>query len=131
MWKYIYTEIYSSPAYKNSYKGKAIGKAMSLSEIKDSVLRKLSTKGIREAFQNKPIESVSMLILPSDPSPLYCECLRLIFFLAKFLFYYWGCLVCCETDFVTLWVNFDQNNAKEGRPMFDKLMVRGLTLMVK
>ena len=44
---------------------------------------------------------------------------------------YLGCLVRGETDFVTVWVNFDQNNAKQGRPKFDKLEVRGLILMVK
>ena len=44
---------------------------------------------------------------------------------------YWGCLVCCETDFVKFWVHFDQNNAKEGPPKFDKLKVGGLILMVK
>ena len=38
---------------------------------------------------------------------------------------YWGCLVRCETYFVKFWVNFDQNNVKEGRPKFEKLKVRG------
>ena len=52
------------------------------------------------------------------------------FFLDVFLDY-WGCLVRGETDFVKFWVKFDQNNAKEGRPKFDILKVRGLMLMVK
>ena len=84
---------------------------------------------IREAFQKKTIESVSMLIPPSDPPPSTVSALG-YFFTLCFLDY-WGCLVRCETDFVTFWVNFDQNNAKEGRSKFDKLMVRGLILMVK
>ena len=32
----------------------------------------------------------------------------------------------CKTDFAKDRVNFDQNNAKEGLPKFDKLIVRGL-----
>ena len=82
----------------------------------------------------KPIESVSMLIPPSDPPP-FCERLRL-FFLQRFLDY-WGCVVRCETDFVPFLINFDQNNAKQrGRRtakiwQFDKLKVRELILMVK
>ena len=35
---------------------------------------------LREGFQKKTIESVSMLIPPSDPTPLYCERLRLFFY---------------------------------------------------
>ena len=42
-------------------------------------------KIIREAFRKKTIESVSMLIPPSDPPPPpYCERLRLFFFLNVF-----------------------------------------------
>ena len=52
------------------------------------------------------------------------------FFSRRFLAY-WGRLVRSETDFVKFWVTFDQNNAKEGRPKFDILKVRGLMLMVK
>ena len=52
------------------------------------------------------------------------------FFLQRFLDY-WGCVVRCETDFVPFLINFDQNNAEEGRLKFDKLKVRGLILMVK
>ena len=70
-----------------------------------------------------------MLIPPSDP-PTPPNVSALGFFFNVFLDY-WGCLVRCETDFVTFWVNFDQNNAKEGRSKFDKLLVRGLILMVK
>ena len=56
----------------------------------------------------KTIESVSMLIPHWDPQPPTVSALG---FFATFLDY-WGCLVCCETDFVTFLVNFDQNNAK-------------------
>ena len=52
------------------------------------------------------------------------------FFSRRFLDY-WGRLVRGETDFVRFLVKFDQNNAKEGRPKFDILKVRGLMLMVK
>ena len=70
-----------------------------------------------------------MLIPPLDPPPSYCERLSL-FFLRHFLDYY-GYLVRCEKDLVTVWFNSDQNNAKEGQPKFDKLRVRGLISMVK
>ena len=33
-------------------------------------------------------------------------------------------MVRSETHFVTFFLNFDQNNAKEGWPKLDKLMVR-------
>ena len=36
------------------------------------------------SLQKKPVESVSMLIPPSDPPPLYCERLRLFFFAMLF-----------------------------------------------
>ena len=36
-----------------------------------------------------------------------------------------GCLVRWETGYVTFWVNFDQNNTKEGRPKLDKINVKG------
>ena len=55
------------------------------------------------------------------------EMMRLIFFALD----YWGCLLRCETDFGKFWVNFDQNNAKVGRPKFYKLKMGGLILMVK
>ena len=51
------------------------------------------------------------------------------FFSQRFLDY-WGCLVHCETDFVKFWVDFDQNNAKEGRPKFYKLKVGGYDNLV-
>ena len=56
---------------------------------------------------------------------------RLRFFCCDIFLDYWGCSVRCETDFVKFWINFDQNNAKEGQPKFDKLKVRGLILMIK
>ena len=52
-----------------------------------------------------------------------------LFFLQRFFNYLCG-LLCCETDFVTFWVNFDENNAKEEWLKFDTLKVRGLMLMV-
>ena len=71
-----------------------------------------------------------MLISPMDhPPPATVSALG-NFFLRCFLDY-WGCLVRGETDFVIFLVKFDQNNAKEGRPKFDILKVRGLMLMVK
>ena len=71
-----------------------------------------------------------MLIPLSDPPPLTTVSALGYFFLQRFLDN-WGCSVRCETDFVKCWLNFDQNNAKEGRPKFDKLKVGGLILMVK
>ena len=71
-----------------------------------------------------------MLIPPLDPPPPPIVSALGYFFFATFLDY-WGCLVRCETDFVKFWVNFVQNNAKEGRPKFDKSKVGGLILMVK
>ena len=50
---------------------------------------------------------------------------------SMFFFLSLGLFGSCETDFVKFWVNFDQNNAKEGQPKFDKLKVGGLILMVK
>ena len=35
---------------------------------------------VREALKKNTIESVSMIIPPSDPPPFYCERLRLFFF---------------------------------------------------
>ena len=52
------------------------------------------------------------------------------FFVATFFLDYWGLLVGCKTDLAKVRVNLDQNNAKEGLPKFDKLMVRGFILMV-
>ena len=37
---------------------------------------------------------------------------------------YWGCLVHYETDFVKFLVKIDENNAKEGRPKFNKSKVK-------
>ena len=76
-----------------------------------------------DAFQKKPVESMSMLIPPSDPSSPYCEHLKLFFFFD--VFYYWSCLVRCETDFEKKLAQLDKNNTKEGRPKFYKLKVRG------
>ena len=70
---------------------------------------------IREAFRKKPIESVSMFRPPSDPPPPYPAVSALDFFATFLLLDIWGCLVRCETEFVTVWVNFDQNNIKQGR----------------
>ena len=61
--------------------------------------------GLLPLLQKKNVESVSMLIPPSQ----------------RFFLGHWGCLVRCETDFVPCLVNFDHNNAKEGRLKFDNL----------
>ena len=61
-----------------------------------------------------------MLMPPSDPPPLSPYCERLRFFLRHF--WITGVfLVRSETDLVTFWVSFDQNNAKEGQLKCDKI----------
>ena len=71
-----------------------------------------------------------MLIPPLDPTPPPTVSALGYFFCAVFLDY-WGCLVRGETDLVIFWVEFDQNNVKEGQPKFDIIKVRGLMFMVK
>ena len=58
----------------------------------------------------KNIESVSMLMPPLDPNPPTVSALG--YFYSQHFLDLWGCLVRCEIDFVTFWVNFDQNNVK-------------------
>ena len=70
------------------------------------------------------IESVSMLIPPLDPPPSTVRALGNFLFLKCFLNYL-GCLVCCKKDFVNFLDKLVKNKAKEGRPKFDKLKVRG------
>ena len=79
-------------------------------------------------FQTK---NVTCSVMPASPK-LQVQLREALgyFFSATFLDYC-GCLVHWETDFVAFWVNFDQNEMKEERPKFDKLMARGLILMVK
>ena len=50
-------------------------------QIRSVTNKEITQLQLREAFQKKTIESVSMLILPSDPPPPppYCERLRLFF----------------------------------------------------
>ena len=69
-----------------------------------------------------------MLIPPSDPPPTVSV---LGYFFCDVFLDYWGRLVRGETDIVKFWVKFDQNNAKEGRPKFDIVKVRGSMLKVK
>ena len=79
----------------------------------------------------KNVESVSMLIPPSDLPPPTSTVSALGYFFRNVFLDYWGCLVRGETDIVKFWVKFDQNNVKEGRPKFVITKVRGSMLMVK
>ena len=61
------------------------------------------------------LQTFSMSMLPQTPLPPTLPTLE----------DYWGCLVHCETYLVKFLVKSYQNNAREGRPKFDKLKVRG------